>query len=346
MKNLKKQITFINDKINDIFGKGQITIIHVLILILGFGLFISYLVLKFNNPKLLVGGDNPQQNLNYKIQVTSSAHESSSDYKYIFGDKDNCFQNYPLGAPDLNYDIKEKSALFCYDKYATQYNVLTKTPVWESHVLRSSDFAKGNYVERSNNFREDENIAGKPFSAKPSDYTRTGFDRGHLAPAGDFAYNDKYMSDSFYMTNIAPQAPQNNRQIWSSLEQSIRKLLRTRGVNELYITTGVLYYKNEKDESSDGTLGQFKGIQIPTHFYKIIIEPRSGQSAAYLIPNTNDVGNHSFSEYLIQISELEKITNIDFHPLLNSEQREQIEKNSGSLNQYLISAQTSRNGGR
>lgn len=325
----------INNFINKKMSISQVKLFHTFVFVIFLISFGLYIVFKMVLPQFIVGGENSQLKNNYKIKVNESSQASSVNYKYIFGDEDNCFKNFPLGAPELNYDIVDSTALFCYGKYAVQYNTSTKTPVWESHVLQKSDFTKNNYVERTNDFREDENIKNNEVSSKPSDYTRTGYDRGHLAPAGDFAYNEKYMSESFIMTNIAPQAPQNNRGNWSHLEQSIRKLLKSKNVNELYVTTGILYYQNNKDKNSNGTLGEFNGIKIPTHFYKIIIEPQSGYSAAYLIPNTNQDGSNHFSNYLIKISDLEKITQINFHPNLDKQQSQVIEVESGRLNQVL-----------
>ena len=319
---------------------GKMTMLYSSIISVSALSFVAFLFLKSTYPNLIVGGERPAIQNNYKIKATDGTDPNNVGFIRVFDNNHRCADNFPLGMPRTkNSELTSKSALFCYNKYAVQYNTDDKTPVWESHVLKRSDFTSGDYVERTNDFREDPHMAGKKISARPQDYTRSGYDRGHLAPAGDFAYNPTFMSESFYMSNIAPQAPNHNRQIWSRLEQSIRKLLKNnKNIQELYITTGTAYYydKSTKWGMENGTLGYIGNqIQVPTYFYKIIIEPRTGQSAAYLIPNANNVGNQHFNNFLIKISDLEKIVNIDFNSELDNEAITAIEDNGGTLAKYL-----------
>lgn len=326
-------------KIRKSNNEGRMRLIHIFLIFTSVISFFAYVVLKLLYPQAIVGGQNSQVEKNYSVKATDSTLIDGSLYQSVFGDTDNCHENFPLGAPVLNDEsVAGKSALFCYKKYAVQYNANTKTPIWESHVLRKKDFKGAEYVERTNDFREDKDIQGKPFSSSPQEYTRSGYDRGHLAPAADFSYNKDIMSESFYMTNIAPQAPQHNRQIWSRLEQAVRKLAKHPKIDELYVTTGVAYYRDKgigwgDENGSLGTIG--RGILVPTYFYKIIIEPKTGQSAAYLIPNANNVGNQHFNNFLIKISDLEKITQINFNPQLDSDTRKKIEVDGGTLAKSL-----------
>lgn len=308
--------------------KIKLTLIHVLILISFLATFFAYLFMKFTSPTMIVGGKSNKVQNDYKVQITESVDAKAEKYRAIFTNGgNNCGSNAPLGLPTLSYDVVKKSALICNFKYTTQFNTQSKTPIWVAHVLKKSDFQNANYTERTNDFREDKNL--KQYSPKPSDYTRSGFDRGHLAPAADFSYSEKAMSESFIMTNIAPQNPQLNRGMWADLEKSTRGLLKYKDINDIYVVTGTLYYKNT-------SLGEFNGIQIPTHFYKVIIEPQHGYSAAYLIPNDGSAVNH-FSQYLIKIRDLEKVAKIDFNPQLSSESANEMEvgKNAGVLNKYL-----------
>ena len=74
--------------------------------------------------------------------------------------------------------------------------------------------------KRKNDFRIDPVV--KTVSATPADYRNSGYDRGHLCPAGDMAFSEIAMSESFYMSNISPQVPSFNRGIWKTLEQKVR----------------------------------------------------------------------------------------------------------------------------
>lgn len=311
------------------------TVNWVLFLIF-FILFVAYIIGKNVFPTIIVGGENTKIKNNYKIQVNDKIETDGANYKYVFDNGNDCSQHYPLGAPKVRgRNLSEKSALFCYAKYAVHYDTQTKTPIWESHVLNRKDFVGQDYVERTNDFREDHNIAGQPVSSKPSEYRGTNYDKGHLAPAADFSYDKNAMSESFYMTNIAPQAPMHNRQIWSKLEQAVRKLAKHKNIEQLYVTTGIIYHKEGNFGDEKGTLGQFHNIKIPTYFFKIIIEPKTAQSAAYLIPNTNHVGNQPFSNFLIKISDLEKVAKINFNPDLDKKLVAIIEKKGGTLDQSL-----------
>ena len=107
--------------------------------------------------------------------------------------------------------------------YALGYIERHEQSAWVIYVISKEQVLAKN-AERSNySFRRDPAIPTG--SASSSDYTRSGFDRGHLAPAADMAYSEQTMRDSFYMSNISPQRPGFNRGIWKDLESWTRQIV-------------------------------------------------------------------------------------------------------------------------
>ena len=103
--------------------------------------------------------------------------------------------------------------------YSLSYNEKHEQANWVFYEL-TIDEVLGS-IKRKDQFRADPNI--KTGSASLSDYKRSGYDRGHLAPAADMKWSSKAMSESFFMSNMSPQTPSFNRGIWKKLENLVRK---------------------------------------------------------------------------------------------------------------------------
>jgi len=146
-------------------------------------------------------------------------------------------------------------------------------------------------------------------SALPSDYTKSGYDRGHLCPAGDMKFNLEALKETFYMPNISPQVPQFNRGIWKDLEEKIREWVNNDS-SICYIVTGPIF-NNDINK-------KIKNIYVPKYFYKVILK--------YSVKNNeiNGIGfifeNKTYKSnlvnYAITIDSVEKFTSIDFFYLL------------------------------
>lgn len=150
-------------------------------------------------------------------------------------------------------------------------------------------------MERKDAFRGDPEVPDEHRVVK-ADYTGTGYDRGHLAPAGAMKWSVEAMSESFFMTNMAPQVGNGfNRHIWKSLEQRMRRWACERGV--LYVVTGPLYethpieqlvYDKDRDRVDDnGVL-----VDVPSHFFKLAFDPSADRGDCLYPPEpeTRDEG--------------------------------------------------------
>jgi len=157
-------------------------------------------------------------------------------------------------------------------------------------------------ASRTDDFRSDEMISTN--SAILSDYKGTGYDRGHLAPAGDMSFSTTAMSESFYISNMSPQNPSFNRGIWKDLES----LVRSWGNNSsIYIVTGPVL------DDCISLIG-INNVCVPEYYYKVIYDPSEKKMISFILPN--EKGTKKLQEYVCTTDSLEKITNIDFFPIL------------------------------
>lgn len=168
---------------------------------------------------------------------------------------------------------------------------------------------------RKNNFREDKKV--KNGSALPADYSRSGYDRGHLCPAADMSFSEQAMEETFYMSNMSPQYPSFNRGIWKKLEEKVRKWARN---DTIYVATGPLF------KEVKGAIGKNR-ITVPGYFYKVIYSSAKGQMIAFILPNRQ--GEKQLPDYVVTVDEVEAWSGIDFFPQLPDTLQNRLEAFSG-----------------
>ena len=221
--------------------------------------------------------------------------------------------SYPKIAPESPCDqvIKHGYYKLCYlDKY--------RLSLWTTHELTPQSI-RGNQ-KRTDNYRLDPRLFSSFEGVEGGDYRRSGFDRGHLVPAADMRLNYQAMSESFYMTNMTPQAPGFNRGIWQSLERLCRNLVLNYGA-ALVITAPVL----------EEGLGQLKkGITIPKMFYKILYWPKKDLMMAFLLPNQKQSGLEP-QDFQVTVDEVEQQTGLDFFAHLPDSLEDQLESRLSSI---------------
>ncbi len=199
-----------------------------------------------------------------------------------------------------------------YIMFSTQH----KQAYWVAYPLSISKSTK---IKRTNKFVADPEIA-KTGQASNADYKRSGYDKGHLAPAADMSWSLKTMTESFYFSNMSPQKPQFNRVIWKNLEELVRTWAKKYG--KIYIATGPIL------DSFIEYIGKGK-IGAPTYFYKTILyynPPKQAKAIAFIMKNEGSTKPSSF--FAVSVDELEKRTNIDFFYQLPDEVEKIIEANS------------------
>ena len=166
-------------------------------------------------------------------------------------------------------------------------------------------------------------------SARHSDYTKSGYDRGHLAPAADMKFSANAMFESFYMSNVLPQAPKLNRNTWKNLEADIRNyVIRTR--DTLYIVTGGIIL-NITEPNGIIYIGEKNRVAVPQFFYKIVYNESNGKIISFAIPNIN-IEYGDYFEGQSTVDAIEIFTGVNFFPEMNELRQEILESYKNDTN--------------
>ena len=226
--------------------------------------------------------------------------------------------------------------LMIKNTYALSYNNAALQPNWVSWHLDASDLGD---IKRQSDFRADDEIPDSWYAVKESDYgyKEYGFDRGHMCPSADRSKNVQDNSETFLMTNMVPQTPNNNRVVWRLLEEYERSLA-AEGC-ELYIVCG---QAGSGGSSDKGTFSEIpvpdsgRAIKIPSYVWKILLVLENGTDdlkrinadtrvIAVLIPNTVECAEKKWQDYSVSVDELEALTGYDFFSAVPDEIERQLE---------------------
>ena len=204
--------------------------------------------------------------------------------------------------PSVLPALEPEDVLVSHTGYTLSYRSDWKQPEWVAYELTAEE-AEGNFPRRGS-FRKDPDVPGG--SASPEDYRGTGYDRGHLCPAGDQRWSVEAMRDSFYMSNMSPQAPGFNRGIWSELEEAVRDFARENG--RIAVVTGPVLTEPPLEITGPGVL------PVPQRFYKVILDFTLPERKAlgFILPN--EKSGESLSCFAVPVDLVEEITGLDFFP--------------------------------
>ncbi|WP_052444073.1 DNA/RNA non-specific endonuclease [Flammeovirga sp. OC4] len=195
-------------------------------------------------------------------------------------------QNYSIG-----YSEKHEQAAFIIYK-------LTKKELNKS-------------ADRSNQFETDPNVT--TFSADGKDYYQSGYDRGHLAPAADMAFNQTAMEESFYYSNMSPQAPSFNRGVWKRMEEQVREWALQK--DSVIVITGPVL------EDGLNVIGPNE-VSVPRYFYKIVLSEKGNnefEAIGMLVKNTKS--SLPLSQFYVAVDAIEEVTSIDFFAGLSNQEK-------------------------
>ncbi|MBC8154833.1 MAG: DNA/RNA non-specific endonuclease [Bacteroidetes bacterium] len=225
--------------------------------------------------------------------------------------------NLVLGNPSRAATDDPDNYLLEKPTYALSYNRTRGSANWVSWHLSAA--WKGN-APRIDKFRPDPTLPSTWFAAKTSDYSKTGFDRGHLCPSDDRDGTADENSATFLLTNIVPQAPRHNREVWKNLEDYTRRLVLAG--NEVYVIAGV---NGTGGTGTNGFATSIAGgnITVPASLWKILLVLPAGDDdlsrispdtrvIAVNIPNTPLAADKPWPFYLVSINAIQKLTGYDF----------------------------------
>jgi len=212
-------------------------------------------------------------------------------------------------------------------QYVLSYNDKTKTPNWVCWRLLKRDTKKAD----RGGFEPDP-LLPKEFMPVTTDlYTKTGFDRGHMCPSHDRSDSEENNDPTFFMTNIVPQVPNNNRVTWERLESYCRELAK-KG-NELHIACGPHGVGGVGENGFASKIGKDKiKITVPAHTWKVIMvlseegakPSKRTRTIAVVVPNTQTV-HYDWTKYRVSVRDVEELTGFNFFPDVANEIADVIE---------------------
>jgi endonuclease G len=226
---------------------------------------------------------------------------------------DNMLLGNPSGA--VSSTSSPTNYLLVRPQYAVGYNRDQGKPIWVSWHLGAADLGS---APRQDDFRADPALPNGWYQVKPSDYSGYGFDRGHNCPSGDRTATLDDNSATFLMSNMMPQAPNNNQQTWGNLEDYCRKLVGQG--NELYVVCGSYGRGGTGSAGYQTTIAGGK-VTVPSNCWKIVVVLPVGNNdvsrvtsgtrvIAVNTPNDNSI-NSAWGGYRTTVDAIEAASGLD-----------------------------------
>jgi endonuclease G len=209
--------------------------------------------------------------------------------------------------------------VLCRLGYAVGYNYSSKVADWVSYQVTAE--SANAQIARTDDFREDLDLPSQARSTL-SDFSGSGYDRGHLAPAATVGFSRTAMSQSFLLSNMAPQLPEFNRGGWSDLESGVRTCANK--VGALSVVAGPIY-----EQPVPSTIGA--GVRVATSFYMLIMKdsaPR--QAVAFIVPH-RAFAIEELPDFAVPVDRLEQKLSYDFFNKLPVAEQAAFENNAGSF---------------
>jgi endonuclease G len=219
-----------------------------------------------------------------------------------------CPEHFAGGQPPqfINPKLAAKAVPLCFEGYAVMHSGVSRTPLWSAEHLTADRIRDAKTIKRRNTFHSEDQLPADQ-RAELRDYSRSGFDRGHMSPSGDMP-TESAQYESFSLANMIPQDPNNNQQLWAGIEESVRALVKRRG--ELYVVTGPIF--------EGASLQRINGrVLVPTYVFKAIEDPVRREGAAYIAPNAPGTDYR-----IVSIADLEKRLNINLFPNMSVKEKE------------------------
>ncbi|CAB9521103.1 Endonuclease G, mitochondrial [Seminavis robusta] len=250
------------------------------------------------------------------------------------------------------------------DKLEIAFDTRTRNPLYVlEHITHrqpeQTTSANNTKLKRPNSFYEEKSLP-EEFRSRPSHYKHSGFDRGHLACAGNYMHTtQKEVNDTFNLINISPQVNSMNSSIWSRLERWVQKIAQEnyeRNNNvDTFVVSGPLWMPAKKAGEKLFEF-QYSGIgnppalvSVPTHFFKIVVAVKESQIvkfACFVVPNQEFASPNKvkpkrlLEDFLVPWTAIEAVTGLHFFPSLTAalDWKESANKLTQSITKKAISA--------
>lgn len=192
--------------------------------------------------------------------------------------------------------------------YEIGFNTKYQLPAWTFYSLTKEHLALAD-LDRKGSFVKDPEL--KYPQAKNSDYSASGFDKGHMVPCEDMSFSELAMHETFFYSNCAPQTTELNRGEWKVLEELTRKWGKEYG--EVIVVSGPVLEPNLKKMGDNPEKNGASKIPVPNLFYKIILrhDVQTYKAIGFVLPNSEKKLNELL-DYVCSVDSIEKITSLDF----------------------------------
>lgn len=246
----------------------------------------------------------------------------SSETIRTLTDKASVTENTKAKAPDGRYSLQleipktirqRDETIITHTGYTVSYNHHYKTPNWVAWELTRQETT--GEEGRTNQFLPDPSLPEPRVEA--SDYTHSGYDRGHMAPAADMKWSKQAMKESFYMSNICPQNRKLNRDDWGDLEEKCREWAKKYG--RVYIACGPIY-----DKASPKRIGKHQ-VAVPDRFFKVVLIYNRKNPIAMGFLFENKAHHQNLKNYMVKVDQVEEETGLDFFSKVPDEVENRIE---------------------
>lgn len=217
------------------------------------------------------------------------------------GEFDRCTEHFVNGrAPKVVREHPGMQRALCFDGFAVLHSGESKTPIFVAEHLTYQRLKNAD-EKRTDRFYEEARLPAAE-RATLADYAGSGFDRGHMAPAAEMETPNQ-MSQSFSLSNMVPQAPENNRGVWAKRVEAATRHYVERTYGEVYVLTGPIY------QGEVQTIGR-GNVWVPTKLFKLVYDPVRRKAWAHVIDNHDKAKLGKPISY----AELVKMTGIDLLP--------------------------------
>lgn len=199
--------------------------------------------------------------------------------------------------------LDKKYFVLCYDPDR-------KTPRWVGYALTRDDVGAAKAMREDLGFHPDPALPKKA-RAENADYVKSGYDKGHMAPAADFKRSAAAIKSTFVLTNAVPQRHGANGGLWKRLEAAVRGLPKSDG--DVWVISGPLFAGGNPLRH----IGKNR-VAVPTHTFKVVLcVKRNGakEMFAAILPNIQKPKG-KLADYTVSVNEVEKLANLDFFSAL------------------------------
>jgi endonuclease G len=231
-----------------------------------------------------------------KEELRTNVRESN---ELSIQDVDTSAEDIPVFRPAA-YELPacSKEDIIKHVGYCLQYDEGNEQAKWVAYQLTEAETIKR--FKRTDSFLPDPAVFTG--SATDSDYKRSGYDRGHLAPAADMGWSAQAMQESFYYSNMSPQVPGFNRGIWKRLEEQVRSWAVE--LDTIYVVTGPVLSGKMNFIGTDH-------LAVPNYYYKAILYLHGKDSRSIGFLMANRASREDLSNYVVSVDSLEKVTGLD-----------------------------------